>query len=187
MPGGTSLGSGHLLGLAEAPRFLLEEKGREAGRPSPCSHLLDPQVPGPHCVLPFIRKTCTSARWPCLQTLTLGHRAPLLKSHPSPRFCGPFPPRAPCSGGKLRMKLDFQKLPRACVIRVRFEHMPSWMTRAPCRRKCPFFLPSVCFRKILLPSSREALVFRSQEGALLFPRPPGLGQFLGAENQHRNS
>ena len=74
-----------------------------------------------------------------------------------------------------------------CVIRVRFEDMASQMTRAPCRGKCAFFLPSACFREILLPSSREALVFRSQEGALLSPWPPGLDQFLGAESQHRNS
>lgn len=77
------------------------------------------------------------------------------------------------------MKLDFQKLPCACVIRVKFEHMPSQMTRAPCWGKCPFFLPSACFRKILLPSSHEALVFRSQEGALLSPRLPRPGSDPG--------
>lgn len=162
-------------------RYLSSFWKRRADRPAipPRSHLLGPQVPEPRCVHLFIRKTRSSARWPRLQTLPRGHRAPLLKCHPSPRLCGPFPPRGPHSGGKLGMKLDFQKLPCACVIRVRFEHMPSQMTRAPCWGKCPFLLISACFRKILLPSSREALVSRSQEGARFSPRPLRPGSVPG--------
>lgn len=48
-----------------------------------------------------------------------------------------------------------------------------------------FFLFLLALGRFFFPSSREALVSRSQEGTVL--PGPWAGQFLGAESQHRNS